>query len=184
MARYDAPARGHGVLRGSVGALLFIRARPRSRADDGVPAGDRRSARVALREPHVLLFTLGAVLAYGAIEAVVLHRIARFQELGFGLGTVALWVGNSGLLTLPGRFLLPSMARRFPPAGLLSGVLGVLGLSTALMISGDEYWQMVVSFALFGLVFGAALPLRALTMGGWIPTAIFGAVMGLQAEAD
>ena len=38
------------------------------------------------------------------------------------------------------------------------------------MISGDEYWQMVVSFALFGLVFGAALPLRALTMGGWIPT--------------
>jgi len=49
------------------------------------------------------------------------------------------------------------------------------------MVSGDEYWQMVVSFGLFGLVFGAALPLRALTMGEWIPTAIFGAVMGLQA---
>ena len=162
-------------------ALLFIRVRPRTCAGDAAPARGRRSARDALRRPPVVLFTLGAVLAYGAVEAVVLHRVARFEELGFGLGTVSLWVGISGLLTLPGRFLLPSMARRFPPAALLSGVLGVLGLSTALMVSGDEYWQMVVSFGLFGLVFGAALPLRALTMGEWIPTAIFGAVMGLQA---
>jgi MFS family permease len=162
-------------------ALLFIRVRPGSRADEGAPARDRRSARETLRQPHVLLFTFGAVLAYGAVEAVVLHRVARFQELGFGLGTVALWVGLSGLLTLPGRFVLPSMARRFPPAALLAGVLGVLGLSTALMISGGAYWQMIVSFALFGLVFGAALPLRALIMGEWIPTVIFGAVMGIQA---
>jgi len=98
-------------------------------------------------------------------------RNVSMVNSGERLGTVSLWVGISGLLTLPGRFLLPSMARRFPPAALLSGVLGVLGLSTALMVSGDEYWQMVVSFGLFGLVFGAALPLRALTMGEWIPTA-------------
>ena len=29
---------------------------------------------------------------------------------------------------------------------------------------------MVVSFALFGLVFGAALPLRAIVMGEWTAT--------------
>ena len=73
----------------------------RARAPTTACRQGTRSARVALRQPHVLLFTLGAVLAYGAIEAVVLHRIARFQELGSGLGTVALWVGIAGVLTRP-----------------------------------------------------------------------------------
>jgi nitrate/nitrite transporter NarK len=40
---------------------------------------------------------------------------------------------------------------------------------------------MALSFALFGLVFGAALPLRAIAMGAWTATEIFGAVMGVQA---
>jgi hypothetical protein len=133
------------------------------------------------RSPRLLVFTIGAVLAYGAVEAVVVHRVARFQELGFGLGTVAVWVGISGLATLPGRLVLPLLARRVPAAALLAGVIGVLTLSTALMISGDGYGQMVLSFILFGVVFGAALPLRAIVMGGWVATAGFGAVMGLQA---
>ena len=59
------------------------------------------------RRPRLLIFTIAAVLAYGAVEALVIHRVARFQELGFALGTVALWAGISGLLTLPGRFVLP-----------------------------------------------------------------------------
>jgi MFS family permease len=42
---------------------------------------------------------------------------------------------------------------------------------------------MILSFVLFGLVFGAALPLRAVIMGEWTATAVFGAVMGVQAAA-
>jgi MFS family permease len=34
---------------------------------------------------------------------------------------------------------------------------------------------------LFGLVFGAALPLRAVVMGDWVATAVFGSAMGVQA---
>jgi hypothetical protein len=40
---------------------------------------------------------------------------------------------------------------------------------------------MALSFVLFGLVFGAALPLRAVVMGQWVATAVFGTVMGVQA---
>lgn len=159
-------------------ALLFVRVRPGVRARSDEP---RASALSTFRHWHLVLFTAGAVLAYGAVEAVIVHRVARFQELGFSLGTVSLWVGISGLLTLPGRFLLPALTRRWSPGLLLAAVLAVLGAATALMIGGDSYWQMVLSFALFGVVFGAALPLRALVMGDWIPTAMFGAVMGVQA---
>jgi MFS family permease len=60
-------------------------------------------------------------------------------------------------------------------------VLAVLAASAALMIGGDAYWQMALSFVLFGLVFGSALPLRAIVMGRWTATAVFGTVMGAQA---
>jgi MFS family permease len=160
-------------------ALLAVRARP---------AGPQASARAAwrpdlrpFRQPRMLTFTVAAVLAYGAIEAIVVHRVARFEELGLGLETVALWAGISGLLTLPGRFLLPMLARRVRATAILAGVLAVLAVSAGLMIGGDGYGRMVLSFALFGLVFGAALPLRAIVMGEWTATAVFGSVMGVQA---
>ncbi|MEA2246226.1 MAG: hypothetical protein QOH46_755, partial [Solirubrobacteraceae bacterium] len=127
------------------------------------------------------VFTVGAVAAYGALEAVVVHRIARFEELGFGLSTVTLWAGIAGLVTLPGRFLLPLLAQRLRGTDVFALVLLVLAASTALMITGRAYWQMALSFVLFGLVFGAALPLRAVVMGDWTATAVFGTVMGVQA---
>jgi MFS family permease len=49
------------------------------------------------------------------------------------------------------------------------------------MVTGRDYWQMALSFVLFGLVFGAALPLRAVVMGEWVATGIFGSIMGVQA---
>jgi predicted MFS family arabinose efflux permease len=156
-------------------ALAWVRTRP---------SPDARRARLTLapfRRPRMLLFTLAAVLAYGAVEALVIHRVARFQELGFALGTVALWAGISGLLTLPGRFVLPLLSARARATTLLAGVIGVIAISAALMIGGDSYGQMVLSFALFGLVFGAALPLRAIVMSEWTATEVFGAVMGVQA---
>ena len=164
-------------------AALLIRARPphgraRAATDPGWAALLARLAGGRLG-----LFTLGTVLAYGALEAVVVHRVARFEEDGFRLATVTLWAAIAGLITLPGRFLLPVLARRRRATDVFAGVLLVLTASTALMIAGDAYWQMALSFVLFGLVFGAALPLRAVVMGEWVGTEIFGSLMGAQAAA-
>ncbi|MEA2324785.1 MAG: hypothetical protein QOD81_4635 [Solirubrobacteraceae bacterium] len=169
-------------------AALLVRARPARahvRAAPGRPPDTRAAAwaeRLAgLRARHLALFTIGAIVAYGSIDATVVHRIARFEEIGFGLETVTLWAGISGLVTLPGRFLLPVLAERLRATDVFAIVLTVLAASTALMVSGDAYWQMALSFVLFGLVFGAALPLRAVVMGQWVATAVFGTVMGVQA---
>jgi len=156
-------------------ALAWVRTQP------SPGATQHRLTLAPFRRPRLLIFTIAAVLAYGAVEALVIHRVARFQELGFALGTVALWAGISGLLTLPGRFVLPMLSSRTRPTTLLAGVIGVIAVSAALMIGGAGYSQLVLSFALFGLVFGAALPLRAIVMSEWTATEIFGAVMGVQA---
>jgi MFS family permease len=156
-------------------ALAWVRTRP------AAAATRHRLTLAPFREPRLLIFTGAAVLAYGSTEALVIHRVARFQELGFALGTVALWAGISGLLTLPGRFALPMLSRRVHATTLLAGVIAVIAASAALMIGGASYAQMVVSFGLFGLVFGAALPLRAIVMSEWTATEVFGAIMGVQA---
>ena len=36
-----------------------------------------------------------------------------------------------------------------------AAVLGVLAISAGMMIDGSAYWQLVLSFVLFGLVFAA-----------------------------
>lgn len=163
-------------------AAVLIPGRPALRRA-GPAAGDPGHVTGAahFRNPRLRLFTVAAILAYGAIEATIVHRIARFQDLGFSLSTVTSWAAVSGLLTLPGRFLLPMLANRLSASNVLAVVLSVTAAGTALMIAGHAYWQMALSFVLFGLVVGAALPLRAVVMGEWTSTAVFGTVMGMQA---
>jgi MFS family permease len=163
-------------------AAALLRVRP-GRVVAGRRRTGRRAAVAAFAGARLRIFTLGAVLAFGALEALVVHRIARFEELGFGLGTVTLWAALSGLLTLPGRFMLPVLAGRVRSTAVLAAVLGVLALSAALMVDGAAYWQMALSFVLFGLVFGSVLPLRAVVMSEWTATGAFGTVMGVQAAA-
>jgi MFS family permease len=70
-------------------AAILITARP----VHGAPESERAPWRANLasyRATRLRLFTVGVVLAYGALEAVVVHRIARFEDLGFALATVTL----------------------------------------------------------------------------------------------
>ena len=139
--------------------------------------------RTMLADRRLLLFTVAAILAYGAMEATVVHRIARFEEAGSALSTVTAWAAVAGLLSLPARFVLPSMASRFPPTWVLAGVLVTLTVAIGLAVEGSPGLELAAHFALFGLVFGAALPLRAVVMGDWFSGPAFGRLMGVQAAA-
>ena len=94
-------------------AALLVTARPVRAGRES--RGSWRANLAAYRAPRLQVFTVGAVLAYGGLEALVVHRIARFEDVGFALGTVTLWAAVSGLLTLPGRFVLPVLAGRCAP---------------------------------------------------------------------
>lgn len=140
-------------------------------------------ARAMLADRRLVLFTVAAVLGYGAMEATVVHRVARFEEGGAELSTVTAWAAAAGLLSLPARFLLPSLANRFRPTWVLTGVLATLTVAIGLAVGGSPGAALAVHFGLFGLVFGAALPLRAVVMGDWFSGAAYGRLMGVQAAA-
>ena len=53
--------------------------------------------------------------------------------------------------------------------------------AVALTIRGAASWEMIGHFVLFGLLFGAVIPLRAVVMSDWYAGQRFGALMGVQA---
>lgn len=181
---WRAAAATLGVLFGIVGgavAVLVVRPAPDQRARRDADRERRPAVRALLRSPRFVVFTLAACLGLGAFEAIMLHRVARFTEAGFALSTVAFWAAASGVVSIPGRYLLPALASRFRGTHLFAAVLAAMTLAVALAIRGTTQWELVGHFTLFGLVLGAAIPMRAVVMGDWYDGPGFGWVMGAQA---
>lgn len=133
--------------------------------------------------PGFLPLTCAVTATMAVLEAFNVHRIARFEATGFDPVVIGWWAAAVGLLSLPGRYLLPILANRFDSAKIWV-VLSVLILpSVVLAVRGTQAWEMYGHFIVFGLLFGAFMPLRAVIMSDWYSGPRFGALMGVQAIA-
>ena len=133
-----------------------------------------------IRERRFVLFTVALVLLFGSLQAVLFHRLARFEESGFAVALVASWAGIAALLSLPGRSVAPFLGGRFRPTSVLAFFILLTAISTALAIEGSSLFQLVGHFALFGVAFGATIPLRAMVMSSWYSGRRYGEIMGAQ----
>ncbi|WP_166429989.1 MFS transporter [Nesterenkonia sphaerica] len=138
--------------------------------DKGVPRG-------------FIPLSIAAALTMAVLEAFNVHRIARFEASGFDPAVVGWWAAAVGLLSLPARFLLPVLANRFDAAKLYITLTVLIMPAVWLAVRGTATWEMHGHFIIFGLLFGAFIPLRAVIMSDWYSGARFGALMGLQAVA-
>lgn len=183
--RPTAAALGALVAVTGLAAVLALRGAPRPASPTTKARGARTSrsiSPVTTSAPFILL-TVAVALAFVSLESVQVHRIARFEDVGFSPSLLAGWAALAGLMSLPGRLLVPRVASRFDSAGVLLVVALALVPTLALMIRGTAPWEMVTHFVLFGAVFGAALPMRTVVMGDWFHGPSFGALMGIQAAA-
>lgn len=115
------------------------------------------------------------------LESYNVHRIARFEATGFSTEMLAWWAAAVGILSLPARFLVPLLASRFDSARIWVWLTVLIMPAVWLSIRGQTDAEMTGHFVLFGLLFGAFMPLRAVVMGDWFAGAGFGALMGAQA---
>jgi len=138
------------------------------------------SAAGLLKDRRFLLYTLALMLILLATQGIIAHRVARFEEVGFSLTTVALWAAIASALSLPGRWIAPRLADRFGATRVQAIIALIVAFSVTLMVDGTASWQMVGHFFLFGLAFGALLPLRAMVMGDWYSGPSYGRIMGTQ----
>ena len=148
--------------------------------------GDTQTRRLVPRfrelagERRFVLFTISVVLSFGALQALFFHRIAVFEDAGFSVGFVAAWAGIASLMSFPGRFGAPLLRGRFGGLWLHAFLSLALAGSVVFMILAETTSMMVWHFVLFGVAFGALLPLRALIMGRWYSGSGYGSIMGAQ----
>lgn len=172
-----------GVVIGAL-ALLVVRDRPRARpekqslAPRALYTGMVESARQA--DARFWKITAAFFLALAAMWGMLFHQISYMQELGFPPATVAVLVAVAGLLGLPARFLLPVAADYLSPFLVTSGVFIALAGSGLVLADASEWWRLYVYAGVFGLAFGAVMPLRAVVMSRYFSGEHYGRFMGLQ----
>lgn len=133
-----------------------------------------------IRDRRFLLYSAALMLILLATQGVIVHRVARFEEIGYSLATVAFWAAVASAMSLPGRWIAPRLAHRFGSTRVQAVIAVIVAFSVALMVYDAPSWQMIGHFSLFGLAFGALLPLRAMAMGGWFAGPNYGRIMGTQ----
>lgn len=143
----------------------------------------RLDLRPTMASRRFVLLCLAMALLFAALEAMQVHRVARFEEAGFAAGTVAWWAAVASLASLPGRFVAPRLATRLEGWATMLVLVVLLVPAYALAIRGTTTWEMTSHFLLFGVLFGATIPLRVVVMGDWFGGSGFGTLMGVQAVA-
>ena len=172
-----------GLLLLVVGAGTALIAIPRFKGQKASVAEQKEGGRLGtalFRDRRFRLYTLALILLLLSTQGIIAHRLARFEETGFSLGTVAAWAAGASAMSLPGRWIAPGLATRLGATRVQTFIALLVAVSTLLMVDGASTVQMVGHFSLFGLAFGALLPLRALVMGDWYSGPSFGRVMGTQ----
>jgi hypothetical protein len=81
--------------------------------------------------------------------------VAYLRDLGFPAGRVTAATGAIGVISLPGRFLIPVLGDHVRPPLLIVAVFALLTVSALLPFEAGEWWRVYLYVALFGTVFGA-----------------------------
>jgi MFS family permease len=166
------------VVVGGIGAFLFL--------PKGGPGAETefvsRSVpwRRFLDDRRLFAFSAAVLVSFGVLSSVFLHRVAVFEESGFDVRYVAFLAGMSSLFTFPGRWLAPRMAEKVPAISIFVGACAALAGVMLFAVAAKPAWVMWAFFALFGVFFGALLPMRAVIMNEWYAGDDFGLLMGKQ----
>ena len=169
-----------GLLLLVVGGATAGFALPRSHGRATGPAGVKVTIRRVFTDRRFVLYTFALMLILLSTQGVIAHRVANFEELGLPLIAVALWAAVASALSLPGRWIAPQLAVRFGATTVQAIIALIVTASVILMIGAVSTFQMVAHFLLFGLAFGALLPLRAMVMADWYSGPTYGRIMGAQ----
>jgi MFS family permease len=139
-------------------------------------------ARDGLRQANAVfwMFTLAFFAATTAFSGFSFHMIAQLETRGFDETAVANSIALTGIISLPARLILPMLSGKIASSVLLGSCLGLLGLAAWLASVAGVWWQVWVYIGLFGAVFGAVYPLRALVTSERFAGPYFGRIIGLQ----
>ncbi len=125
--------------------LLVVRDRPREEARaehvdlrgmyEAMAAGLRRTTRV------FWLISAAYFLGLTATFLMLCYQVAYLQDLGFPAGRVAAAIGDTGVISLPGRFSIPVLGDHVRPPLLVTAIFAFPAISALLLFEAGEWWR-------------------------------------------
>lgn len=103
------------------------------------------------RSRAVVLFLLGALLAWASMAAVLDFLALRFDELGAGTAMIGLAAALAAAIEVPVMLRFPSIARRFRGDRLLIGGAAILALRSVLTALAADPTVIVLATGLGGV---------------------------------
>ena len=182
----DATLTLGAVMLAIVGSLALLVARDRSREEARMERLDPKSTYAAMvaglryTNRAFWLSSAGYFLGLAGTFLMLFHQVAYLQDLGFPVARVATAVGTIGVISLPGPFLFSVLGDYVRPLLLIAVIFGLLAISALLLLETGVWWRVYTYIALFGVVFGSVLPMRAAVMPQHFSGALYGRLMGCR----
>ena len=144
------------------------------------PEGPEVTSGQAVRSAMFWRMALVFGLSNFATTAVIVHQVPFLEEqVGFSHTAAAASVTIMIAISIVGRLGFGGAADRYSPTLVLAAGLAFTASGLLLFAVVREPWQTVFPLVLFGIGFGAAIPLRSVLQAEYFGLSAFGAIQGM-----
>jgi sugar phosphate permease len=150
-----------------------------------VPTGPELTGGEALRSTLFWKVALTFALSNFATTAIIVHQIPFLvEQVHTSESYAALMMTIMTAVSLGGRLAFGVMADRYSKALLTAIALACTAAGLALFSTVHETWQLIYVLPVFGIGFGAAVPLRAAMQAEYFGLKAFGTIQGMLFTAS
>jgi MFS family permease len=139
--------------------------------------------RDALRLPSVQWLTISSVVSWIGAGVVIVYLVSYLRAHGYTPHQAAVGAGTIGVLSVTGRIVLTSMARRLRLARVTAVMVGGQVVGVLALAWLPRPFGLVVFVLAFGAGYGVMTIARAALLASYVPTEVFARVSGVQAMA-
>jgi MFS family permease len=137
--------------------------------------------RAALRLSTVRWLTASSVVMTTGVTVVIVYLVSYLREHGYTAHEAAVGAGAIGILSVTGRIVLTSAARRLRMARVAALMVAGQVLGVAALAGLPRPAGLVVFVLAFGAGYGVMTIARAALLASYVPTGVFARVSGVQA---
>ncbi|MBM3946570.1 MAG: MFS transporter, partial [SAR202 cluster bacterium] len=195
--RWTTGGIGAALLAVSVPAFLFIRNRPEdyglrpdgdqpgggapaSRTANGATAEPDLTARQAIRTRAFWVILTSNIASGVPLTSLMVHLVPKLTDMGYSLGGASVVVTVFTVVGLPATFLAGYLGDRLPKPPLICAALLLQGGAIILLAFSNSPWLAWVFAPMYGLAFGARIPLTTAMRGEYFGRKAFATISGLS----
>ena len=138
------------------------------------------TAREALRTSAFWIITMSNIASAVPLVSLMVHLVPKLTDMGHSLEQASIIVTVFTLVGIPTVFLAGYLGDRFPKTVLLFIFMAIQGIAILVLAVADSPMWAWVFAPLYGIAFGARIPLSTAMRGEYFGRKAFATIMGIS----